>query len=65
MHYDFLGSAGLQETHMDALKTFDFQIGNVDNEGGFLYKIRNPCPLCGLSAAILFNINKFIRKVIR
>jgi hypothetical protein len=35
MHYDFLGSAGLQETHMDALKTFDFQIGNVDNEGVF------------------------------
>ena len=52
MHHDFLGSVGLQETHMDALKSFNFQIGNIDNERRFLYKIRHSGPLCGMSFAL-------------
>ena len=42
----FLGSYGLQETHMDALKYFQFQIGNIDSGGRFLYKIRHSGPRC-------------------
>ena len=30
-----------KETHVDALKPFNFKyVGNIDNEGRFLYKIR-------------------------
>ena len=46
MYCDFLGSYGLQETHMDALKYVQFQIGNIDSEGRFLYKIRHSGPKC-------------------
>ena len=46
MYCDFLGSDGLQETHMDALLYVQFQIGNIDSEWRFLYKIRHPGPSC-------------------
>ena len=62
MQYDFLGSVSLQETHMDALKSFNFQIVNIDNEGRFLYKIRQSGPLCGTHSAN-FNEKEIMKKI--
>ena len=39
MHCDFLGSDGLQETHMDALKTFNSKKVTLTMRGGFFTKI--------------------------
>ena len=38
MHCDFLGSDGLQETHMDALKLFNFKYVILKIRGGFFTK---------------------------
>ena len=38
MHCDFLGSVGLQETHMDALKPFNSKLVTLTMRGGFFKK---------------------------
>ena len=38
MHCDFLGSVGLQETHMDALKPFDSKLVTLTMRGCFFTK---------------------------
>ena len=38
MHCDFLGSDGLQETHMDALKPFNSKYVTLTMRGGFFTK---------------------------
>ena len=38
MHCDFLGSDGLQEAHMDALKPFDSKQVTLTMRGGFFTK---------------------------
>ena len=38
MHCDFLGSVGLQETHMDTLKPFDAKSVTLTMRGGFFTK---------------------------
>ena len=38
MHCDFLGSFGLQETHMDALKPFNSKSVTLTMRGGFFTK---------------------------
>ena len=37
---------------MDALKSFNFQLGNIDNEGRFLYKICPSGSWCGTSGTL-------------
>ena len=39
MHCDFLGSDGLQETHMDAFKPFNSKLVTLTRRGGFFTKI--------------------------
>ena len=38
MHCDFLGSDGLQETHMDAFKPFNSKLVTLTMRGGFFTK---------------------------
>ena len=38
MHCDFLGSDGLQETHMNAFKPFNFKLVTLTMKGGFFTK---------------------------
>ena len=38
MHCDFLGSDGLQETHMDAFKSFNSKLVTLTMRGGFFTK---------------------------
>ena len=38
MNCDFLGSVGLQETHMDALKPFNSKLVTLTMRGGFFKK---------------------------
>ena len=56
MHRDLVGSDGLQETPHRCIKTIHFQIGNINNEGRFLYKNRQSGPWCGRPALESYNV---------